>query len=66
MKVIIFRKILVALLIGYSSLTIGMFFLDEYSFNTSILMGLSAIGCLVSAIGQIKLLYNKEYRDKIV
>ena len=65
MNVIIFRKILVALLIGYSSLTIAMFFFDDYSFKTSILMWLSALGCLVSAIGQIKLLYNKEYRDKI-
>jgi hypothetical protein len=65
MKVILFRKILIGLLIGYAGVTIGLLFLEPYSNKTIILMGLSALGCLISSVGQIKLLYNLEYRDKI-
>lgn len=69
MKVIIFRKIGIALLIGYSILTATMLILDNYPLKTNILMGLSALGCLIVAISQIVLLYGKKYepyRDKII
>jgi uncharacterized membrane protein len=66
MKVILFRKILIGLLIGYAGVIIGLLFLEEYSNKTIVLMGLSALGCIVSSVGQIKLLYNLEYRDKIL
>ena len=65
MKVILFRKILIGLLIGYSVLTITLLLLETYSNKTIILMGLSALGCIFSSVGQIKLLYSEEYRDKI-
>lgn len=65
MKVILFRKVLIGLLIGYTVLTISLLFLETYSNKTIILMGLSALGCILSSVGQIKLLYSEEYRDKI-